>query len=78
MGLDDPGPGSSAFHFRFSVSLQVVGVGWSSGLTPEPLGPRNRGQSAESPLLAATSAKEAAAVIKIERRMILSPLENSN
>jgi hypothetical protein len=46
MGLDEPGPGSSMLHCTFSVSVQVVGVGVLSGDTPEPFGPRKRGQSA--------------------------------
>ena len=45
MGLDEPGPGSAAFHLKFSESLQVMGTGVLSGLKPAPFGPRNRDQS---------------------------------
>jgi len=44
-GLDEPAPGSSIFQATFSVLLQVIGK-FFSGLTPEPSGPRKRGQSA--------------------------------
>jgi hypothetical protein len=46
MGQEFPGPGSSAFHLRFSVSLHSAGSDSLSVLTPEPLGPRNLAQSA--------------------------------
>ena len=44
MGLDEPGPGNSVFHFRFDVSLQVVG-GVAPAAMPLPPGPRNCAQS---------------------------------
>ena len=43
IGLEAPYPGSFSFHFRFLVSLQLVGA-FSSGADPSPLGPRHCGQ----------------------------------
>ena len=45
IGLEAPGPGSLAFHFKFFFSLQVRGIGAVSALMPEPFGPRKRLQS---------------------------------
>ena len=42
MGLDEPGPGRGVDHLRFSDSDHASGID-SSGLIPEPLGPRKRG-----------------------------------
>ena len=43
MGLEAPYPGSFSFHFRFLVSLQLMGAFWL-GADPFPLGPRHCGQ----------------------------------
>ena len=43
IGLDDPGPGSSVFHFRFSFSLHSVGIFAPSGAAAAPSDPRNCG-----------------------------------
>lgn len=52
MGLEEPGPGSSVDHLRFSVSDHFVGID-ASELMPEPLGPRNRDHARASALLLA-------------------------
>src|SRR5438270_9827519 len=43
MGLELPGPGSSAFHRTFSREDHVVGK-FFSALVPSPCGPRQEGQ----------------------------------
>lgn len=52
MGLEEPGPGSSVDHLRFSDSDHLVGID-ASELTPEPLGPRKRDQARASMLFVA-------------------------
>jgi hypothetical protein len=45
MGLDAPGPGISVFQARLAVGDQAFGRPSASPATPEPDGPRKRGQS---------------------------------
>ncbi len=56
IGLEAPGPGSFNFHAIFFSGLHSTGIFVESDAIPEPLGPRNLGQSPKHVLLTKTAA----------------------
>src|SRR5687767_4705982 len=73
-GDEWPG-GRSAFHKRFFSGPNCDGGFAPSGATPWPLGPRNRGQSAESPAVprAAGAASNTATANRGRRGTVIRP-----
>jgi hypothetical protein len=56
IGLEEPGPGISAFHTMFSESLHFSGA-FDSATMAAPVGPRKRGQSVEVAACSETEVK---------------------